>query len=98
MQCPACQSSDVQLIKVFSGHNPLMWSPVSGEKDIFGNYKHPKPLHAHACQGCGHVMWNITIQKEANPNQVAEALGELAESDDAGTEDPAFILADDLDA
>lgn len=97
MQCPACQSSNVQLIKVFGGHSPLMWAPASGEKDIFGNYKHPKPLHAHACQGCGHVSWNVTLQKEANPARAAEALGELAESEGEDTEDPAFILADDLD-
>ncbi|MEM9414790.1 MAG: hypothetical protein AAGA29_04840 [Planctomycetota bacterium] len=98
MHCPSCQSPDVQLIKVFSGHNPLMWSPVGGEKDIFGHYKNPKPLHAHACQDCGYVMWNITIPKETNPIQVAEALDELAKSEgyDEGEEAPAFVLADEL--
>ena len=97
MQCPTCQSSEVELIKVFSGHNPLTWAPAGGEKDIFGNYKNAKPLHAHACQACGHVMWNITLAKEASPSQTAKALDQLAQSDEDVTEDPAFILADDLD-
>lgn len=97
MQCPSCQSPDVQLIKVFAGHNQVNWSPVNGEKDIFGNYKNPKPLHAHACSSCGHVFWNITLAKPADPDQAAQALVDLLESDEEVGEDPAFILADDLD-
>lgn len=97
MQCPSCQSTQLQLIKVFAGHSQAMWSPVNGEKDIFGNYKHPKPLHAHACQACGAVSWNVTLQKSTDPDQVARALDELAEADDAVREDPDFALADDLD-
>lgn len=97
MQCPSCQGTQVQLIKVSAGHNPITWSPVNGEKDIFGNYKNPKPLHAHGCSQCGHVFWNITIAKPADPDQAAKALVELLESDDEVGEDPAFILADDLD-
>ncbi|MEO0476714.1 MAG: hypothetical protein AAF085_12210 [Planctomycetota bacterium] len=39
MKCIACGSDNLQPIKVFSGHNAMGWSPVAGEKDIFGNYK-----------------------------------------------------------
>ena len=97
MQCPSCRSTRMRYIKVLAGHSPVMWTPVNGEKDIFGNYKHAKPLHAHACQDCGAVSWNITIQKEHDTEQVARALDELAESDQDVREDPGFILADGLD-
>jgi hypothetical protein len=97
MLCSSCQSPDVHLIKVFAGHSQVSWSPVNGEKDIFGNYKNTKPLHAHACNDCGAVTWNVTIQKESDPEQTAQALDELAEADEDVREDPGFVLADGLD-
>lgn len=96
MQCPACGSTSVQFIKVFAGHNAPGWAPANGEKDLFGNPKQLKPLHAHACQGCGQVMWNITLPKPTDPDQVAQALIELAETEEVA-EDPDFILADETE-
>ncbi|MGB0768277.1 MAG: hypothetical protein ACPGYV_11275 [Phycisphaeraceae bacterium] len=80
MKCIACGSDKLQLIKVFSGVNSLGWSPVAGEKDLFGNYKKLRPLLAHGCGDCGAVNWNIKIAQPRNPDEAAEALVALSES------------------
>ena len=100
MTCNSCGSERLQLIKVFSGHNALGWSPVSGEKDIFGNYKKLRPLLAHACSDCGNVNWNIKIEQPRDANKTAEALDELSEVANEVT-DPAegsiaYTLEDEL--
>lgn len=103
MKCCACQSDQVQLIKVFAGHNPMGWAPVGGEKDIFGNYKKLRPLLAHACTDCGAVNWSIKVPKEQDPDKTAEALDELAREDlvlDPGEESAAYSfegLEDEID-
>lgn len=79
MTCNGCGSDQLQFIKVFSGHNALAWSPVAGEKDIFGNYKKLRPLAAHACNACGNVQWNIKIEQPKDANETAAALDELSE-------------------
>ncbi len=95
MKCCACQSERLQLIKVFAGHNPMGWSPVGGEKDIFGNYKKLRPLLAHACSDCGNVTWNIRVAKELDPGETAQALDELASEEyDAGEESVAYSLGE----
>ena len=101
MKCSACQSTNLQPIKVFAGHNPMGWSPVGGEKDIFGNYKKLRPLLAHACTDCGNVNWNIRIVKEQDPDETAQALDELARAEADPNADPnedsvAYTLGEDL--
>lgn len=97
MKCSACQSENLQLIKVFAGHNPMGWSPVGGEKDIFGNYKKLRPLLAHACADCGNVNWNIKVVKEQDPGETARALDALAsEEHDPGEDSVAYTLGEDL--
>ena len=98
MICTGCGSDDLQLIKVFSGHNALGWSPVAGEKDIFGNYKKLRPLLAHACNGCGNVQWNIKIEQPKDANKTAEALDELSEmaDQDPGEGSVAYSLEEEL--
>lgn len=97
MKCTACQSDKLQLIKVFAGHNPMGWSPVGGDKDIFGNYKKLRPLLAHACADCGAVNWNIKLQKDQDPGETARALDALAsEEDDAGDDSVAYTLGEEL--
>lgn len=78
MKCNACGSERLQLIRVFSGHNAMGWSPVSGEKDIFGNYKKLRPLLAHGCTDCGNVNWNIKPMKPSDHVDNIEALNALA--------------------
>lgn len=97
MTCNACGSDKLQLIKVFSGHNAMGWSPVSGEKDIFGNYKKLRPLLAHACGGCGNVQWNIVL-KPRDANKTAAALDELSEiaEQDPGEESVAYSFDEEL--
>lgn len=93
MKCIACGSDRLQLIKVFAGHNQLGWSPVGGERDIFGNYKKLRPLLAHGCNACGTVNWNINIKRDAaDPGETAQALDALAEeqSRDPGDESAAY--------
>ena len=97
MKCSACQSDNLQLIKVFGGHNPMGWSPVGGEKDIFGSYKKLSPLLAHACSGCGTVTWNIRVQQEQDPNEAAQALDALASEEiDPNEDSVAYTLGEDL--
>jgi hypothetical protein len=101
MKCNACGSEKLQLIKVFAGSNQLGWSPVSGEKDIFGNYKKLRPLLAHACAGCGNVQWNIKLDQPKDANETAAALDELSEraeldDTDAGEESIAYSFEDEL--
>lgn len=99
MICSACGSDDLQLIKVFSGHNAPGWSPVSGEKDIFGNYKKLRPLLAHACTNCGNVQWNIRIDQPKDANKTAAALDELSEiadQEDPGEGSIAYSLEEEL--
>ena len=92
MKCTACGSERLQLIKVFAGHNMMGWSPVSGEKDIFGHYKNLRPLLAHGCADCGNVTWNIKIEKPQDPDKTAAALDELSEEAelDPGEESAAY--------
>lgn len=99
MKCIACGSEKLGLIKVFAGSNPLGWSPVGGEKDIFGNYKKLRPLLAHACADCGSVNWNIRIDKPVDPIENAKALNELASEEyapDPGEESTAYVFEDEL--
>jgi hypothetical protein len=98
MKCSACGSDDLQPIKVFSGHNAMGWSPVAGEKDIFGNYKKLRPLLAHACSDCGNVNWNIKIEQPKDPNKTAAALDELSEiaEQDPGEESVAYSFDEEL--
>ena len=100
MKCSSCGSEQFQIIKVFGGHNPMGWSPVSGEKDIFGNYKKLRPLLAHACSDCGNVQWNITLdQKDADKTAAAlDELSEIAEhaEEDAGLESVAYSFDEEL--
>ncbi|MEM9348415.1 MAG: hypothetical protein AAGB26_17640 [Planctomycetota bacterium] len=101
MKCNACGSSNLQPIKVFAGHNAMGWSPVAGEKDIFGNYKKLRPLLAHACADCGHVQWNINLGQPRDPNETAAALDELSEfaeqaAHDPGEESVAYSMDDEL--
>lgn len=98
MKCSSCQSEKLQLIKVFAGHNAMGWSPVGGERDIFGNYKRLRPLLAHACADCGNVTWNIKVQKEQDPNVMAQALDELASEEevDPNEDSVAYTLGEDL--
>jgi len=93
MKCSSCQSNHVQLIKILAGNTPLMWAPANGEKDIFGGYKNAKPVHAHACQICGHVFWNITLDRDVDPGETAQALDAL--TDIEGPDDDAVFLAQD---
>lgn len=100
MKCNACGSDRLQLIKVFSGINQLGWSPVGGEKDIFGNYKKLRPLLAHGCNDCGSVNWNIKVPKPCALGEKAKALDELAREDadfDPGEESAAYSFEFDLD-
>lgn len=97
MKCCACGSEQLQLIKVFAGHNAMGWTPVAGEKDVFGHYKKLRPLLAHACLQCGNVNWNITLPKELNPDATARALDELAaEEYDPGEDSVAYTLGEEL--
>ena len=97
MKCCSCGSDNLQLIKVFAGHNPMGWSPLSGERDIFGNYKKLRPLLAHACNDCGNVNWNIKIVKEQDPGENARALDALAsEVNDPGEDSAAYTLGEEL--
>ncbi|MFN3167474.1 MAG: hypothetical protein ACE37H_10470 [Phycisphaeraceae bacterium] len=100
MKCSACGSEELHLIKVFAGHNAMGWSPVGGEKDIFGNYKKLRPLLAHACSGCGNVMWNIQVPRK-DPGDTARALDALASEETADAGDPgedsvAYTLGEEL--
>jgi hypothetical protein len=97
MTCIACGNDELQLIKVFSGHHAMGWSPVAGEKDIFGNYKKLRPLLAHACSTCGNVQWNIKIEQPKDPDQTAAALGELSEiaEQDPGEASVAYSMDED---
>ena len=88
MTCNACGSEQLHLIKVFAGSNQLGWSPVAGEKDIWGNYKKLRPLLAHACAGCGNVQWNIKVDQPKDPDKTAEALDELSEIAELAEQDP----------
>lgn len=74
------------------------WSPVAGEKDIFGNYKKLRPLLAHACSDCGNVNWNIKIEQPKDPNKTAAALDELSEiaEQDPGEESVAYSFDEEL--
>lgn len=103
MTCNNCGSEQLQLIKVFAGHNAMAWSPVGGEKDIFGNYKKRHPLLAHGCNDCGNVNWNIKIEQPRDPNKAAQALDDLASDDlanaeaaDPGEDSVAYSLEDEL--
>ena len=98
MTCNGCGSDNLQLIKVFSGHNALGWSPVAGEKDIFGNYKKLRPLPAHACSDCGNVQWNIKIDQPKDANKTAAALDELSKTadKDPGEESVAYSFDEEL--
>lgn len=97
MTCNACGSHRLQLIKVFSGSNQPGWSPVSGEKDIFGNYKKLRPLLAHACNDCGNVNWNIKIDQPQDPAMTAQALDALASEEiDLGEDSVAYMFEDEL--
>lgn len=98
MKCSACGSEELVPIKVFSGHNAMGWSPVAGEKDIFGNYKRLRPLLAHACAGCGNVQWNIKIDQPKDANETAAALDELSvlADQDPGEESVAYSLEEEL--
>ena len=101
MKCNACNAEKLQLIKVFAGSNQLGWSPVAGEKDIFGNYKKLRPLLAHACSECGNVQWNIKLDQPKDAGKTAEALDELSEiaelaEEDAGMESVAYSFEEEL--
>jgi len=101
MKCNACASEKLHLIKVFAGSNQLGWSPVAGEKDIWGNYKKLRPLLAHACADCGNVQWNIKLDQPKDPNQTAAALDELSElagqpEQDPGEESIAYSFDEEL--
>ena len=101
MKCNACQSEQLQPIKVFAGHNAMGWSPVAGDKDIFGNYKKLRPLLAHACADCGNVNWNIRIDVPSDANKTAAALDELSdiaeqEEPDPGEGSIAYTLEEEL--
>ena len=100
MKCNSCGSENLQLIKVFSGHNAMGWSPVSGEKDIFGNYKKLRPLLAHGCNDCGNVNWNIKVEQPRDANKTAAALDELSEiaqeEQDPGEGSIAYAFEDEL--
>lgn len=98
MKCSACGSERLQLIKVFAGANPLGWSPVGGERDIFGNYKKLRPLLAHACADCGTVSWNIRLDQPKDTHETAAALGELSDlaEQDPGEESVAYVFEDEL--
>jgi len=101
MTCNACGSEKLHLIKVFAGSNPLGWSPVAGEKDIWGNYKKLRPLLAHACAACGNVQWNIKLDQPKDANETAAALDELSElaerdEQDPGEESIAYTLEEEL--
>ena len=100
MKCTSCGSERLELIRVFGGAHQLGWSPVSGEKDIFGNYKKLRPLLAHGCMECGNVMWNIKIEKPQDPDKTAAALDELATEQaefDPGQESAEYSFEFDLD-
>ena len=98
MKCSACGADALQPIKVFSGHNAMGWSPVAGEKDIFGNYKKLRPMLAHACSACGHVQWNIKLDQPRDANKTAAALDELSEiaERDPGEESVAYSFDEEL--
>ena len=101
MKCNACGSEQLQLIKVFAGSNQVGWSPVSGEKDIWGNYKKLRPLLAHACSDCGNVQWNIKVDQPRDADKTAAALDELSEIaehavQDAGMESVAYSFDEEL--
>ena len=104
MKCNACGSHNLQPIKVFAGHNAMGWSPVAGEKDIWGNYKKLRPLLAHACVECGNVQWNIKIEQPKDTHKTAAALDELSEiaelaehvEADAGLESVAYSFDEEL--
>lgn len=98
MKCSACGADALQPIKVFSGHNAMGWSPVAGEKDIFGNYKKLRPMLAHACTVCGHVQWNIKLEQPRDADKTAAALDELSEiaEQDPGEESVAYSFDDEL--
>lgn len=97
MKCNACGSEKLGLIKVFSGINQLGWSPVGGEKDIFGNYKKLRPLLANACKDCGSVNWSIRVDKPAKTSENVQALDDLAsEEHDPGEESTAYMFEQEL--
>jgi len=97
MKCNACGSHQFQPIKIFAGHNAIGWSPVGGEKDIFGNYKKLRPLLAHACTRCGSVNWNITLPKPDSAHETAQALDDLANEEfDPGQESTAYMFEQEL--
>jgi len=97
MKCTSCGSENLQLIRVFAGHYNMGWSPVAGEKDIFGNYKKLRPLLAHGCGDCGNVTWNIRVDLPSDPNKTAQALDELASEEvDPGEESAAYSLEEEL--
>ena len=95
MTCTSCGSQRLSLIKVFAGANSMGWSPVGGEKDIFGNYKKLRPLLAHGCADCGNVTWNIKIEKPSDAGEKASALDDLASEEiDPGEESIAYSFDD----
>lgn len=101
MKCNACGSEQLHPIKVFAGHNAMGWSPVAGDKDIFGNYKKLRPLLAHACNDCGNVNWNIRIDAPRDANKTAAALDELSDIAEQEQRDPgeasiAYTLEEEL--